>query len=43
MSEMWKTMSGNEKETYLSRAREDQKRYKADMAEKVSKSLEPLC
>ena len=35
MSEMWKTMSGDEKEAYLSRAREDQKRYKADMAEKV--------
>lgn len=35
MSEIWKTMSGDEREAYRSRARDDQKRYKAEQADKV--------
>lgn len=37
MSEIWKTLSGDEREAYRSRARDDQKRYKAEQADKVSK------
>ena len=36
MSEIWKTLSGDEREAYRSRARDDQKRYKAEQADKVS-------
>lgn len=35
MSEIWKTMSADEREAYRSRARDDQKRYKAEQADKV--------
>ncbi|CAM9541797.1 unnamed protein product, partial [Laminaria digitata] len=34
MSEIWKTLSGDEREAYRSRARDDQKRYKAEQADK---------
>lgn len=36
MSEIWKTMSADEREAYRSKARDDQKRYKAEQADKVT-------
>lgn len=36
MSEIWKTLGNDEREAYRSRARDDQKRYKAEQADKVS-------
>ena len=36
MSEIWKTLGNEEREAYRSRARDDQKRYKAEQADKVS-------
>lgn len=35
MSEIWKTLGNEEREAYRSRARDDQKRYKAEQADKV--------
>lgn len=36
MSEIWKTLGNEEREAYRSRARDEQKRYKAEQADKVS-------
>lgn len=35
MSEIWKTLGADEREAYRTRARDDQKRYKAEQADKV--------
>ncbi|CAN0513544.1 unnamed protein product [Ectocarpus sp. 12 AP-2014] len=34
MSEIWKTLASDEREAYRTRARDDQKRYKAEQADK---------
>ncbi len=38
MSEIWKTLGNEEREAYRSRARDDQKRYKAEQADKASRA-----